>query len=394
MGIQFDPTDPTSQLVVAFLALHVLGIILLWLSIASIVNALRRSRTRFWLASLIGCLCLGPAEPIEICFGLFYLSSYTLFAWTRWHSFIGDLSMRLGLAILFACRFYRLKIIGPPRIQRYFVPVTGLVWFMLLFSLACVARVRALEVELLRNNMAPPGLSMARHLESSVTFAAFLITNFSILAIDAAFAAVILNNAQSMQKSMSTRPSSAHNSVVAAEGTLESTPTMRTARTVSGKKTLMALDETIAVQRRRRRFQVRVLASLAPGMLIQIIYLVTLFYALTEGDFGGPGMYANITLCRFAATLEAFTLYYVSIPMTKHLVKRQNASGGGGAGGGARGSSRGGGTGSQVESSGGGGVRSHASSTAPSADASRRELNKPETAALTGGVTATARVGT
>ncbi|KNE58456.1 hypothetical protein AMAG_04027 [Allomyces macrogynus ATCC 38327] len=125
-------------------------------------------------------------------------------------------------------------------------------------------------------------------------------------------------------------------------------------------------------------------------MLIQIIYLVTLFYALTEGDFGGPGMYTNITLCRFAATLEAFTLYYVSIPMTKHLVKRQSASGGGGAGAGTRGSSRGG-AGSQVESSGGGGVRSRASSTAPT-DASRRELVKPESAAVAGGVTATARV--
>ncbi|KNE58453.1 hypothetical protein AMAG_04024 [Allomyces macrogynus ATCC 38327] len=390
MGIQFDPTDPTSQLVVAFLVLHVLGIILLWLSIASIVNALRRSRTRFWLASLIGCLCLGPAEPIEICFGLFYLSSYTLFAWTRWHSFIGDLSVRLGLAILFACRFYRLKIIGPIKIQRYFVPVTAVVWFMLLFSLACVAHVRALEVELLRTNTAPPGLSTARHLESSVTFAAFLFTNFSTLAIDAAFAAIILNNAQSMQHSMPSRASSVRSSVVAADGTVESTPTMRTARTVSGKKMLTAPDELTAVQRRRRRFQVRVLASLAPAMLIQIIYLVTLFYALTEGDFGGPGMYTNITLCRFAATLEAFTLYYVSIPMTKHLVKRQSASGGGGAGAGTRGSSRGG-AGSQVESSGGGGVRSRASSTAPT-DASRRELVKPESAAVAGGVTATARV--
>ncbi|KAJ3375795.1 hypothetical protein GGF31_002999 [Allomyces arbusculus] len=392
MGIQFDPTDPTSQLVVAFLVLHVLGIMLLWLSVASIVKALRRSRTRFWLASLIGCLCLGPAEPIEICFGLFYLSSYTLFAWTRWHSFIGDLSVRLGLAILFACRFYRLKIIGPLKIQRYFVPVTALVWFMLLFSLACVAQVRALEVELLRTSTAPPGLSTARHLESSVTFAAFLITNISTLAIDAAFAAIILSNAQSMQHSMPTRSLSVRSSVVAAEGTVESAPTMRPARTVSGKKKLAAPDELATVQRRRRRFQMRVLASLAPAMLIQIIYLITLFYALTEGDFGGPGMYANITLCRFAATLEAFTLYYVSIPMTKHLVTRQNASGGGGGGAGTRGSSRGGGTGSQVESTGGG-VRSRTSSTAPSTGASRRELSKPDSAALAGGVTATARVG-
>ncbi|KAJ3344551.1 hypothetical protein GGF32_009087, partial [Allomyces javanicus] len=131
----------------------------------------------------------------------------------------------------------------------------------------------------------------------------------------------------------------------------------------------------------------RVLASLTPAMLIQVASLGALVYAHTEPLFGGPGMYVNNTLCRFAVTLEAFTLYYVSIPMTKHLVKRHKT------GAGTRVPNRSGGAASHVDSSGGDGARSRASSTAPSADASRRELNKPETATLAGGVTATARVG-
>ncbi|KAJ3355152.1 hypothetical protein GGF32_002132, partial [Allomyces javanicus] len=324
-GLQFNPADPLHELVVLFLVIHLIGIVLLWLSVLSIVKALRRSRTRFWIASLVGCLCLAPAEPVEICFGLFTLSNYTLFTWTRWHSFVGDLSLRVGVAILFACRFYRLKIIGPLDMQRYFAPVTAVVWFMALFSLACVAEVRALETEYMRTHTAPPGFTTARHLESSVTFVAFVVTNGATLAMDVAFAAVILNNAQSMQTSVSTRPSSARNSVVGAEsqtGETTSASVLRSVPESSGKKAVSAFDETSVVQQRRRSLHIQVLVSLAPAMLIQVINFVTLFYALTEGDFGGPGMYANITLCRFAATLEAFTLYYVSIPMTKHLVTR------------------------------------------------------------------------
>ncbi|KAJ3375794.1 hypothetical protein GGF31_002998 [Allomyces arbusculus] len=376
-GLQFNPADPTHQLVVVFLIIHIVGIILLALSVLSIVKALRQSRTRFWLASLIGCLCLAPAEPVEICFGLFTLSNYTLFTWTRWHSFVGDLSVRLGLAILFACRFFRLKIIGPRKIQRYFLPVTALVWFMLLFSLACVGQVRALETEYFRSFILPLGFATARRLESSVTFAAFLITNLATIAIDVAFTAIILNNVQ-VQSTMSTRSSLARNSAVSNEGT----PAVSTAswvfRTVrggesEGKKAMSTSDETSVAQQRRKSFQLRALVSLAPSLFIQVIYLVSLFYALTEPLTGGPGMYVNITLCRFGATLEVFTLYLVSIPMTKHLVKRHSSGGGRTT----QVPSRGVGTGSHDSSSAGGPRSRAASAASPTAGAnSRRELVK------------------
>ncbi|KNE55646.1 hypothetical protein AMAG_01533 [Allomyces macrogynus ATCC 38327] len=396
-GLQFNPADPTHQLVVVFLIIHIVGIILLALSVLSIVKALRRSRTRFWLASLIGCLCLAPAEPVEICFGLFTLSNYTLFTWTRWHSFVGDLSVRLGLAILFACRFYRLKIIGPRKIQRYYLPVTALVWFMLLFSLACVGQVRALETEYFRSFIVPLGFATARRLESSVTFAAFLITNLATIAIDVAFTAIILSNAQAVQSTMSTRSSLARDSVASTEGTPAESTASSVLRAVrggesGGKKAVSTGDETSVAQQQRKSFQIRALGSLTPSLIIQVIYLISLFYALTEPLTGGPGMYVNITLCRFGATLEAFTLYLVSIPMTKHLVKGQSSGGGT-----AQVPSRGVGTGSH-DSSGGGGPRSRTASTvSPAAGANnRRELVKPEgavSATSTGATTASARVG-
>ncbi|KNE55644.1 hypothetical protein AMAG_01530 [Allomyces macrogynus ATCC 38327] len=397
-GLQFNPADPLHNLVVLFLVVHIIGIILLWLSVLSIVKALQRSRTKFWIASLVGCLCLAPAEPVEICFRLFTLSNYTLFTWTRWHSFVGDLSLRVGVAILFTCRFYRLKIIGPLEMQRFFVPVTAAVWFLALFSLACVAEVRALEAEYMRTHTAPPGFTTARHLDSSFTFVTLVVTNGATLAMDVAFAAIILNNAQTMQTSVSAQASSARNSIVGVEGqTMETTAalTLHSVRESSGKTAVSAFDETNVVQQRRRTLQVQVLVSLAPAMLIQAINFVTLFYALTEGDFGGPGMYSNITLCRFAATLEAFTLYYVSIPMTKHLVTRNST------GGATRMPSRRGGATSHVNSNGGGeGARSRTSSSAvPLTGAgSRRELVKHEIgictalAAPTGGIVTSSRL--
>ncbi|KNE58454.1 hypothetical protein AMAG_04025 [Allomyces macrogynus ATCC 38327] len=131
---------------------------------------------------------------------------------------------------------------------------------------------------------------------------------------------------------MSTRSSLARNSIASTEGTpAESTASsdLRTVRggELGGKKAVSTGDETSVAQQRRKSFQIRALSLLAPSLIIQVIYLISLF-ALTETLTGGPGVYANSTLCRFAATLEAYTLYYVSIPMTKHLVKRHKTGAG------------------------------------------------------------------
>ncbi|KAI9188159.1 hypothetical protein H9P43_002550 [Blastocladiella emersonii ATCC 22665] len=304
------------------LLMHALGVVLLAICVMLCVRGFLGARSRFWLASAIGCVVLLPTPFVEIVYILAYFSKNTLFANSSYVSLAGDWFLRVGFALVTACRSYRVSIVYshtaetaspsakpssssrrhraagaqnalPGRRPSLAFPIlTAVIWVLLGISAVAITRVRLLEVKYVeqrRKRQYPADLLDARDLERIVSGIAFASAFVANLTIDALFHAIIVRGIK---------------------------------------------------DRVGWRDHVEALTPYLPAIVCDVAYLVFLVWAqIMPTDPTIP--FIAITLNRFAPCLESYTFFRHAIPQTRALLQRSSSNhtgGHGGAGGGASGS--------------------------------------------------------
>ncbi|KAI9188221.1 hypothetical protein H9P43_002612 [Blastocladiella emersonii ATCC 22665] len=298
-GPTFDPNNYVDRLTALGIALHIAGELALFASMAVCVRHLHGRRTPFWWFTFAACVILVPSSALEIGYSLSKMSNGTLWTWNSFLSLAGDLTVRVGFAMMSVLRFYRVALVrGPTDVhaKKQLYAASTVVSLVLCVSAVLVTQVRVLENQYVKERAAgkpPPDLVDARNTERYVTFATFLFISACNVATDILFVRVILGSIRRTKLS-------------ASQGGL-------------GTRTdLSSGSATLAIRKLRKHW--RSSLPYLPSLLTYVAYAVTLIVTVVSPDTGNT--YLTITLCRFSANVMAATFVLHSIPQTKRLVKR------------------------------------------------------------------------
>ncbi|KAJ3363340.1 hypothetical protein GGF32_004334 [Allomyces javanicus] len=317
MGWFYDPNNLSDQLRAFSLFLHFCGIIAIFVSLKECVPQAVKGRQVFWIASTIACLFLLATSLLEIVYTLTRISQFTWFPWPRITSIGGDITVRLGYAILTTVRFWRLRAISPFQRQKYFPYATAIVWIVLLVSLGCVSAVRVLDQKYGNRVPAPEDLVNARQGEQVLSFIAFLIVQLFNLAVDVLFYQIIAKNLDMLRGS--TKQSTQ-------DGGSESANASTTGG-AAGMAVAKSAKKGISASEKARR---EVILSFLPPVAVDIAYLIALIFSMISANAAGI-THMVVTLNRFAPTVEAVIFFVFSIKQTRKLVRSNNATSGSGA---------------------------------------------------------------
>ncbi|KNE58455.1 hypothetical protein AMAG_04026 [Allomyces macrogynus ATCC 38327] len=323
MGWFYDPNNLSDQLRAFSLFLHFCGIIAILVSLKECVPQAVKGRQVFWIASTIACLFLLATSLLEIVYTLTRISQFTWFPWPRITSIGGDITVRLGYAILTTVRFWRLRAISPFQRQKYFPYATAIVWIVLLVSLGCVSAVRVLEQKYGNRVPVPEDLVSARQGEQVLSFIAFLIVQLFNLAVDVLFYQIIAKNLDMLRGS--TRQSTQDGGSESVGASTTGGAGMAAAGTISSATTKSAKKATSASEKARRE----VILSFLPPVAVDIAYLIALIFSMISANAAGI-THMVVTLNRFAPTVEAVIFFVFSIKQTRKLVRSNDAKSGSG----------------------------------------------------------------
>ncbi|KAI9223810.1 hypothetical protein BC828DRAFT_375095 [Blastocladiella britannica] len=193
-------------------SLHILALALLLVTSWRIVTfTVRSSRNLgFWIAALLAMASFIVTSGVELSFASIYFSPTPIGSWQPWHTLIGDISLRIGLASMTLCRLGRYRIVAPHH-DRIVMLTMALLVVTLLASMGVTTKLRLATISLYAANGDPAAMAYYVYwaeVERGMSFATMLGIQLINLIADKGFLDLLTKNATLATRDARTVPMS------------------------------------------------------------------------------------------------------------------------------------------------------------------------------------------
>ncbi|KAI9218331.1 hypothetical protein BC828DRAFT_388935 [Blastocladiella britannica] len=286
--VKFDEARGVVQ--ATLLATQVLCFILISITAYLVFQQLRRNRSVFWKASLVGVVLLMPVNLFEIFFTLSQWTHQTLWSFSTINTMVADILVRCGYCLVTLCRFWRLRLIAPVHRSRSMLIFRASSVFVILVTLVSLYSSVSLHiVEFIYKQDGVVNLTTKnatvqyfRDQDRLLQFLTFLLVHVCDLSCDFLFIRAIL---QSLK---------------------------RTRQQITLTRTYMVLPYI-------------------PPILITILYMTASIIVITKtattGVLSTFIVFSSIALSRIAPVVETFCFYAFSVHHSRLLLKGMGVTG-------------------------------------------------------------------
>ncbi|KAI9219850.1 hypothetical protein BC828DRAFT_385072 [Blastocladiella britannica] len=275
------------------IGLHACGIALLSRTGYIIAAAIHKSSHRsYWLTALVAVLALAAAAGTEIAYGLVTVQDGpSRLIWTPYDTLVGDISARIGLAAMTACKLWRYGMIAGHSQQKLVNYTNAAVIVAILASMSVTMNLRIVTAAFLldgKNADLSRSYTSWGQVERILTFCVFLGIQFINLLADFGFFQEVTRH------------------VATAVVHQESVVSLRSPNTMSRVRYLIIIPSTLIVA----------------AYATMVTWTQVLSWYPTSPTLSLMKAY-SLTLQRFCPTVETAIFILITVPQTRSLIHVQ-----------------------------------------------------------------------